>query len=201
MLLATGVNTPIYCSVFHNLPTPVARCSASCMNGPLRTRRTNHNHWTHQKLVVCSGKWFISCSPNRDLGSKFSREALTQNCVDFRKKLRPLKFLADNRQRRESWQKLFSVLRAVDLSCSVLSTLIKNKTKTEETHTHKHTHTQSFCKKRSQISLTLAAHVRTRVSTHPQIFVIAEQRGCLSTNKQTPEPCGYPCLNLWCACV
>ena len=35
MLLATCVNTPIYCSVFHNLRACVARCSASCVNGAL----------------------------------------------------------------------------------------------------------------------------------------------------------------------
>ncbi len=33
MLLATCVNTSIYCSVFHNLHARVARCSASCVNG------------------------------------------------------------------------------------------------------------------------------------------------------------------------
>ena len=33
MLLATCVNTPICCSVFHNLHVCVARCSASCVNG------------------------------------------------------------------------------------------------------------------------------------------------------------------------
>ncbi len=32
MLLATCVNTPIYCSVFHNLHVRGARCSASCVN-------------------------------------------------------------------------------------------------------------------------------------------------------------------------
>ena len=35
MLLATYVNTPIHCSVFHNLHARVARCSASCVNGAL----------------------------------------------------------------------------------------------------------------------------------------------------------------------
>ncbi len=34
MLLASCVNTPIYYSVFQNLPVPVARCSASCVNVP-----------------------------------------------------------------------------------------------------------------------------------------------------------------------
>ncbi len=34
MLLATCVNTPIYCSVFHNLlHIYIARCSVSCVNG------------------------------------------------------------------------------------------------------------------------------------------------------------------------
>ena len=33
ILLATCVNTPIDHSVSHNLLTPVARCSASCVNG------------------------------------------------------------------------------------------------------------------------------------------------------------------------
>ncbi len=33
MLLAACVNTPIYCSMFHNLHACVARCSASCVNG------------------------------------------------------------------------------------------------------------------------------------------------------------------------
>ncbi len=33
MLLATCVNTPIYCSVSHNLHAHVARCPASCVNG------------------------------------------------------------------------------------------------------------------------------------------------------------------------
>ena len=37
MLLATCVNTPIDHNVFHNLHVPVARCSASCVNGALIT--------------------------------------------------------------------------------------------------------------------------------------------------------------------
>ena len=40
MLLATCVNTPIDCSVFHNLYAHVARCSASCVNGAL-IQKTN----------------------------------------------------------------------------------------------------------------------------------------------------------------
>ena len=40
MLLATCVNTPIYCNVFHNLHAYVARCSASCVNGAQENKHT-----------------------------------------------------------------------------------------------------------------------------------------------------------------
>ncbi len=41
MLLATCVNTPICCSLFHNLRARIARCSASCVNGALGGVRLN----------------------------------------------------------------------------------------------------------------------------------------------------------------
>ena len=47
MLLETCVNTPMYYSVFHNLHTHVARCSASCVNGALRSRCTDRVHSLH----------------------------------------------------------------------------------------------------------------------------------------------------------
>ncbi len=68
MLLATCVNTPIYCSVFYNLRLPVARCSASCVNGPLGHQRNSFRYRdstiTSQKKtrgkiqgVVCFEHW------------------------------------------------------------------------------------------------------------------------------------------------
>ncbi len=54
MLLATCVNTPIYCSVFHNLHACVARCSASCVNGPLNNLRMDLRPYVKIDLRVLS---------------------------------------------------------------------------------------------------------------------------------------------------
>ncbi len=52
MLLATCVNTPIYCSVFHNVHALVARCSASCVNGAQRPGFTKLQQALHDPISI-----------------------------------------------------------------------------------------------------------------------------------------------------
>ena len=51
MLLASCVNTPIDYNVFHNLRAHVARCSASCVNGPLYSSLVLQTNWRKPKGI------------------------------------------------------------------------------------------------------------------------------------------------------
>ncbi len=52
MLLATCVNSFIYCSVFHNLRAHVARCSPSCVNGAQNS--VPFKAFSHQGFLRCA---------------------------------------------------------------------------------------------------------------------------------------------------
>ena len=93
------VNTPIYCSVFHNLPTHVARCSASsvaCMNRPsasLRPRchpktenhkpgkalawkclHVNTKTWRQKRVFFVAIFTFPAMAAHHDLNANYNRE-------------------------------------------------------------------------------------------------------------------------------
>ncbi len=79
MLLATCVNTPIDNSVSHNLLMPVARCSASCVNGVWGILKEKpHTFWFTHSFYPCKANGRIHCLRNVFHANGYIREISSQ---------------------------------------------------------------------------------------------------------------------------